>query len=98
VELKSSKVITMTPRPMRTIMTVAALLLVAPRLTWACQVCFGDPNSPMAIGASWGILLLLGVTGGVLAAFAGFFLYLLKRSRMAVGGARIDLSHSPQGQ
>jgi len=78
----------MTPRRIPTAVTLAtmtAVLLATPRLTWACPVCFGDPNSPMAIGASWGILLLLGVTAGVLAAFAGFFLYLAKRSRMVLG-------------
>ena len=74
---------------------VAALLLWTPQRAWACPVCFGDPNSPMAIGASWGIALLLGVTLGVLAVFAGFFLYLLKRSRMALG-ERIELSRSSQ--
>jgi len=79
----------------RMVLVVITLLLAAPHPTWACPVCFGDPNSPMAIGASWGIALLLGVTAGVLAAFAGFFLYLMKRSRMALG-ERIDLSSSSQ--
>jgi maltodextrin utilization protein YvdJ len=51
----------------------------------------------MAIGASWGILLLLGVTAGVLSAFAGFFLYLMKRSRMALGQPH-ELSRSPQAR
>ena len=89
----------MAHRYMRTVLTVLALLavtLAAPRVSWACPVCFGDPNSPMAIGASWGILLLLGITAGVLSAFAGFFLYLMKRSRMALGAERIELSRSPQ--
>jgi maltodextrin utilization protein YvdJ len=51
----------------------------------------------MAIGASWGILLLLGVTAGVLTAFAGFFLYLVKRSRMALG-TRVAVSGSHQAR
>ena len=85
----------MTHRCARTALAVLAVALATPRLSWACPVCFGDPSSPMAIGASWGILLLLGITAGVLAAFAGFFLYLIKRSRMALG-ARIELSRSPQ--
>lgn len=75
----------MAHRDIRTVLTVLALTLAAPRVSWACPVCFGDPNSPMAIGASWGILLLFGVTAGVLSAFAGFFLYLMKRSRMVLG-------------
>ncbi len=89
----------MAHRYMRTVLTVLALLavtLAAPRVSWACPVCFGDPNSPMAIGASWGILLLLWITAGMLSAFAGFFLYLMKRSRMALGGERVELSRSPQ--
>ena len=87
----------MAHRYMRTVLTVLALLavtLAAPRVSWACPVCFGDPNSPMAIGASWGILLLLGITAGVLSAFAGFFLYLMKRSRMALGGERVELART----
>ena len=63
----------------------AALAMLAPTPAHACAVCFGDPNSAVAIGASWGVLLLVGVTAAVLSAFAGFFLYLVKRSRMALG-------------
>lgn len=86
---------TMTRLSGRTAFVVALLAFAAPRPVLACAVCFGDPNSPMAIGASWGVLLLIGVTGAVLSAFAGFFLYLVKRSRMALG-ERVDLSRSSQ--
>ncbi len=88
----------MRSRRLRTALMVMAVALATPRMSWACPVCFGDPNSQMAIGASWGILLLLGVTAGVLSAFAGFFLYLMKRSRMALGGDRTELSGSPQAR
>ena len=80
---------------LRTTSVLAGFLLAAPGTGWACQVCFGDPNSAMSIGASWGILVMIGITGGVLAAFASFFLYLLKRSRMAIGEG-VDLSSSSQ--
>ena len=80
---------------LRTMMVAAGVVLAAPQTAWACPVCFGDPNSAMSIGASWGILVMIGITGGVLAAFASFFLYLLKRSRMAIG-ERVDLSPSSQ--
>ena len=85
----------MAQKCMRTVLTVLALTIAAPRVSWACPVCFGDPNSPMAIGASWGILLMLGITAGMLSAFAGFFLYLMKRSRMALGGERVELARTP---
>ena len=79
------------------VLPVMAVALATPRLSWACPMCFGDPSSPMAIGASWGILLLLGVTAGVLSAFAGFFLYLMKRSRMVLG-ERGEPARSPQAR
>jgi len=82
-------------RAILTVLPVMAVALATPRMSWACPICFGDPSSQMAIGASWGILLLLGVTAGVLSAFAGFFLYLMKRSRLALGG-RVELPRSPQ--
>ena len=87
-------------RCLRTVLMVVAVMavaLVTPRMSWACPMCFGDPSSQMAIGASWGILLLLGVTAGVLSAFAGFFLYLMKRSRMALGQPN-ELSQSQQAR
>ena len=87
-------------RCLRTVLMVVAVMAVAlatPRISWACPMCFGDPSSQMATGASWGILLLLGVTAGVLSAFAGFFLYLMKRSRMALGQPN-ELSRSPQAR
>ncbi len=59
--------------------------LVLPRTSEACTICFGDPSSPMAMGTSWGILFLLCVTFGMLGAFGYFFLYLVRRSRMALG-------------
>ena len=45
----------------------------------------------MAIGASWGMLVLFGITAGMFSAFAGFFLYLMKRSRMAIGDVATGL-------
>ena len=78
---------------LRTTAVAAGLVLAAPQTGWACPVCFGDPNSAMSIGASWGILVMIGITAGVLGCFARFFLYLLKRSRMAIG-ERVDLSPS----
>ena len=52
-------------------------------LVLACSVCFGQSDSPMAIGTNMGIFLMLGVTAVMLASFAGFFLYLMRRARIA---------------
>jgi hypothetical protein len=58
------------------------LVAAAPRDAFACAVCFGQSDSPMALGANMGIFLMLGVTGAVLAGFAGFFIYLARRARL----------------
>lgn len=49
----------------------------------ACPVCFGAPDSPQVKGMQMGILALLAVTVVMLGAFAGFFLYLRRRLRVA---------------
>jgi len=56
---------------------------LAPRLALACPVCFGQSDSPMAWAANMSILVMLAITGGVLAAFASFFIHLVRRARMA---------------
>jgi len=59
------------------------LLLAVPRVALACPVCFGQSDSPMALAANMGILFMLGVTVSVLAAFACFFVYLMRRANLA---------------
>ena len=71
---------------MRLVVTLSAqALILAPTQVWACPICFGDVDSPMARGMTWAVLVLIGITGGVLCAFAAFFIYLFKRSRMMLG-------------
>jgi hypothetical protein len=61
---------------------LTVLMLCVPRVALACPVCFGQSDSPMAQGVNMGIFFLLGVVACVLAAFAVFFVYLARRSRM----------------
>ena len=78
---------------MRTVVTVAGLVLLAPAAAWACPICFGgDPDSPLAQGMNWAVFSLMGVTGGVLSGFVGFIFYLMKKSREALGS---DAAHPP---
>ena len=65
---------------MRTILLTLGLL-TAPRVAFACPVCFGDNDSPMAVAMNMGILFMLIVVAGVLGAFASFFIYLIRRAR-----------------
>ncbi len=48
----------------------------------ACSVCFGQSDSPLAQGTNMAIFFMLGVTGIMLASFAGFFIYLIRRKRL----------------
>lgn len=61
---------------------ITMLLLAAPRAAFACPVCFGQSDSPMASAANLSILVMLIIVGGVLAGFASFFIYLMRRARM----------------
>jgi hypothetical protein len=55
-------------------------MLAAPRAALACPVCFGNSDSPMAAATNTGVLFMLGVVAVVLAAFASFFVYLIRRA------------------
>jgi hypothetical protein len=68
----------------RGLVWLAALVLAsAPAPALACPVCFGMLEGPLADGTNKAILALLGVTGCVLAGFATFFVYLIRRARIA---------------
>jgi hypothetical protein len=66
---------------------VALLLVLAvPRAAFACPVCFGQNDSPMASATNLGIVVMLGFTVAMLVAFASFFIYLVRRARLAAEG------------
>jgi len=54
-----------------------------PGAALACPVCFGNSDSPMATAAKMGIFAMLVVVAGVLGAFASFFIYLMRRAKIA---------------
>jgi hypothetical protein len=61
----------------------ATLAALVPRSVLACPVCFGQSDSPLALGINYGILAMIGFIGSVLLAFAGFFIYLMRRAHLA---------------
>jgi len=63
----------------------------------ACAVCFGAADSPQFRAMQIGILVLLGVTGGMLAAFATFFLYLRRRIRAFEEQSPVAAESAPGG-
>ena len=47
----------------------------------ACATCYGQSDSKLAEGMNWGILTLMVVVYGVLMGIAGFFAYIIYRSK-----------------
>jgi hypothetical protein len=67
------------------------VLVAAPRAALACPVCFGNSDAPMAKATNNGILFMLGIVVVMLAAFASFFVYLIRRAnRVADQAAPAD--------
>ena len=61
---------------------IVLFVLAAPRTALACPVCFGQNDSPLAQAMNSGIIFMLVVVAGVLAAFASFFIYLMRRAKL----------------
>jgi len=69
---------------MRVLAALSACLAL-PRVALACPVCFGNSDAPMAIATNTGVIFMLGVVVLVLAAFASFFIYLIRRANRVAG-------------
>ncbi len=63
--------------------SLAVLLSAVPTAAFACPVCFGQNDSAMASGTNMGIFFMLGLVALMFAAFASFFLVLMRRARLA---------------
>ena len=66
---------------------LAVCTLVALARAGACPVCYGAADSPSTEGMTAAIFSLLGVTGGVLAAFGAMFLRFRRRARLILAQA-----------
>jgi hypothetical protein len=75
----------------------AALVLALPQLAAACPVCFGNPNSSIAKGASNGVLFMIGVVVFVQAGFVALFWSFRRRmKRLAtVTGSELRVAKAP---
>jgi hypothetical protein len=65
-----------------TVVPAVLALTLAPANAWACPVCFGATDSPVAGALNLAILALLGITGAVLGGFVAFFVYLARRAKL----------------
>ncbi|MBI3586082.1 MAG: hypothetical protein HY088_03000 [Ignavibacteriales bacterium] len=63
------------------------LVLIFSAIASACPVCYGETESKMADGVNAAIMVLLGITGGVLTLFTSLFLRFRKRIKMTLSGS-----------
>jgi hypothetical protein len=61
--------------------TAAAVIIGGSSSVLACPMCFGAEETSMIDGTRLGVLVMLGITVAVQAAFGGFFLYLRRRAK-----------------
>ena len=67
-----------------TVLTILSLILAAfPNSAHACAACYGQSDSPLASGVTWGILTLLAFVVAVLGSIVTFFIYINKKSATA---------------
>lgn len=60
---------------------VGALVTLVPSSAYACPVCFGGAEGPMAEAVNNGIMLMLGVVAAVQFGFVALFVSIWKRGR-----------------
>jgi hypothetical protein len=61
-----------------------AILVSLPASVKACAACYGQSDSPLASGVTWGILSLLVVVMAVLGSIVTFFIYINRKSAAVV--------------
>ncbi len=66
---------------MKCLLLIGSLMLTISSTLSACPSCYGAADSPMTAGMNTAIIVMLGITGAVLAMITGVFLMLWKRAK-----------------
>ena len=56
------------------------LACLCPSPAWACAACYGQSDSPLALGMNWGIFSLMGIAVAMLGGISAFFVFLARRA------------------
>jgi hypothetical protein len=64
------------------LVAIAAFVLMSPGFVQACAVCFGDPSSPLTVGAKAGVVFMLGVLVVVLGGIFAVCIFWARRARL----------------
>jgi hypothetical protein len=68
-------------RALTILATMLALLLALPAAAWACPICFRFEESGVVDGVQAAVVVLVGVTTGVLSGFGLFIARFVRRTR-----------------
>jgi hypothetical protein len=66
----------------RFLAAIAALIFLTPGFAQACAVCFGDPKSPLTIGAKAGVAFMLGILVIVLGGIFAVTIFWARRAKL----------------
>jgi hypothetical protein len=72
----------------RIILLTALFALATAPSAMACATCYGASDSPLAKGMNWGIMVLLGFIGSVLAGIVAFFIHVGRNSAKLAASAK----------
>jgi hypothetical protein len=64
------------------VLLICSIGMIIPDFVQSCAVCFGDPSSPLTIGAKAGVLFMIGVLGVVLGGILAAIIFFIHRSRI----------------
>ena len=65
----------------RFLIVITAFVLSSPGFAQACAVCFGDPSSPLTLGAKAGVAFMLGVLVVVLGGIFAVAIFWSRRAK-----------------
>lgn len=63
------------------VVAAVAIGVLFPEVARACAVCYGNPESDMAKGATAGVLVLMGIVVSVLVGILGVTIFWVRRAR-----------------
>lgn len=61
---------------------VRMVALLLPASSWACSICYGEPDSPVSQGLTWAIVALGGIVMCVLGGAVAFFVQANRKATM----------------
>lgn len=79
----------------RLLVTAGIWLALSPVPSWACSICYGDPDAPVSKGLSWAILALASLVVLVLGGVIAFFIHMSRRAALLLPAGESATATAP---